>query len=151
MEKQIDICKSCCYSVKNYTSVIGTIPYCCEKHWHCKPGSLGIDYKPKAKKEKSENKAEYIERERLKRAISADCQHLFSFDESLYDLFMIDIDEFPAADVAPVVHGRWEDDVYTDPYGGKWTKYRCSLCGRIEVVKEPYCSCGAKMDLEESK
>ena len=53
------------------------------------------------------------------------------------------------SDVVPVVHGRWEDDVYTDPYGGKWTKYRCSLCGRIEVVKEPYCNCGAKMDLEE--
>ena len=55
MEKQIDICKSCCYSVKNYISVIGTIPYCCEKHWHCKPGSLGIDYKPKAEKKESEN------------------------------------------------------------------------------------------------
>lgn len=59
------------------------------------------------------------------------------------------IDTLPAADVASVVHGQWVDDVYTDPYGAKWTKYRCSLCGRIEVVKEPYCNCGAKMDLED--
>ena len=55
MEKQIDIWKSLCDSVKNYTSVIGNIPYCCEKHWHCKPGSEGIDYKPKAEKKESEN------------------------------------------------------------------------------------------------
>lgn len=58
-----------------------------------------------------------------------------------------EMEDIPAADVAPVVHGHWEDDVYTDPYGAKWTKYRCSLCGRIEVVKEPYCNCGAKMEV----
>ena len=91
--------------------------------------------------------AEYIERGRLKEAISADCQHLFSFDTSFYDMVMIDIDEVPAADVAPVVHGRWE-----------WiteARYRCSNCGRITQVDEcmgkpmysgcPYCR--AKMDL----
>lgn len=33
MEKQIDICSTCRFGVKNYTSVIGTIPWCCEKHW----------------------------------------------------------------------------------------------------------------------
>ena len=27
--------------------------------------------------------------------------------------------------------------------------YRCSECGRIEEYKEPYCNCGAQMDLEE--
>lgn len=92
--------------------------------------------------------AEYIERDRLKEAISADCQHLFSFDASFYDMVMIDIDEVPAEDVAPVVHGRWE-----------WItqdKYRCNNCGRITRVDEcmgkpmysgcPYCR--AKMDLE---
>ena len=42
-----DICSTCRLAVKNYTSVIGTIPWCCEKHWHCKPGSLAIDYMPK--------------------------------------------------------------------------------------------------------
>ena len=47
MEKQIDICSTCLFGVKNYTSVIGTVPWCCEKHWHCKPGSLACDYMPK--------------------------------------------------------------------------------------------------------
>ena len=47
MEKQIDICSMCLFGVKNYASVIGTVPWCCEKHWHCKPGSLASDYMPK--------------------------------------------------------------------------------------------------------
>ena len=47
MEKQIKICSTCRFGVKNYTSVIGNIPWCCEKHWHCKPGSLASDYMPK--------------------------------------------------------------------------------------------------------
>lgn len=52
-----------------------------------------------------------------------------------------------AADVAPVVHGRWL------PVNGHWGPkivrrgYQCSLCGRIENQREPYCHCGAKMDL----
>lgn len=47
MQKQIDICSTCRFGVRNYTSVIGNIPWCCEKHWHCKPGSLASDYVPK--------------------------------------------------------------------------------------------------------
>lgn len=53
------------------------------------------------------------------------------------------------ADVAPVVYGKWVKQVYIDPYGADWTKYHCSLCGRVEIKKEPYCNCGAMMDLEE--
>lgn len=94
---------------------------------------------------------EYVERQRLKEAISADCQHLLSFDVSLYEMFMVDIEEIPAADVEPVVHARWEKEVYVDPCGADWTKYRCSLCGRIEIKKEPYCNCGAKMDKEDAR
>lgn len=115
--------------------------------------------------------AEYIERERLKRAISADCQHLFSFDESLYDLFMINIDEIPAADVAPVVHGvpvrknrprkyecfeevktengeiLYKKHVYVDETN--WAEY-CPACGKRLCSRfKSYCpSCGAIMDLE---
>ena len=47
MQKQIYICSTCRFGVRNYTSVIGNIPWCCEKHWHCKPGSLASDYVPK--------------------------------------------------------------------------------------------------------
>lgn len=92
--------------------------------------------------------ADFVERGRLKEAISADCQHLFSFDGSLYELFMIDIDEIPAADVVQVVHGQWEPG---DPI--------CPACGENKFKgldadvwsdwQPPFCpNCGAKMDLE---
>ena len=58
------------------------------------------------------------------------------------------IDSISAADVAPVVRGRWEQVK-------KWAtkaKYRCSVCGReimsavkVNIEKYPYCHCGAKM------
>lgn len=48
-------------------------------------------------------------------------------------------DGMPAADVAPVVHGRWvrhDDGVVT-----------CSECGNAESSDSYYCRyCGAKMD-----
>ena len=52
----------------------------------------------------------------------------------------------PAVDAVEVVHGRWiEDYVYaSDPYDR--LRYKCSICGRTEEYKEPYCNCGAKMD-----
>lgn len=58
------------------------------------------------------------------------------------------IDEIPAADVAPVVHGRWiKAEQYVDE-DGIHTQVRCSLCGRYEDEREPYCNCGARMDGE---
>lgn len=53
--------------------------------------------------------------------------------------------DVPAADVAPVVHGRWisfldGDHIMPERY------YRCSRCGRVESRQQPYCHCGAKMD-----
>ena len=54
----------------------------------------------------------------------------------------------PVADVAPVVHGRWDDS--TDGI----TPF-CTACGcthRCLIRRPPYCpNCGAKMDLEESQ
>lgn len=59
-----------------------------------------------------------------------------------------DIDSIPAADVKPVVHGRWEKDV--NVWEESPTSY-CSCCGQgladecIPWFK--YCSnCGARMD-----
>lgn len=58
------------------------------------------------------------------------------------------IDSIPAADVAPVVHGRWSDASFGElpkhaPYG-----WACSVCGGISFNNEYiYCpNCGAKMD-----
>ena len=63
-----------------------------------------------------------------------------------------DIENFPAADVALVVHGRWDDSGrYTFPSGN--TAVRCTNCGCALTESEyrlnnwNYCPvCGAKMD-----
>lgn len=48
----------------------------------------------------------------------------------------------------PVRHGRWIDgEQYMDEDGFQRQVY-CSLCGRYEDEREPYCNCGARMDGE---
>ena len=47
----------------------------------------------------------------------------------------------------PVRHGQWisfldGDHIMPERY------YRCSRCGRVESSRQPYCHCGAIMDLE---
>ena len=61
------------------------------------------------------------------------------------------IEQELTADVAEVKHGKWLDNVEKTTTVAGVTKdfaigYRCSLCGRTEINKEPYCNCGAKMD-----
>ena len=96
--------------------------------------------------------AEYIEREPL----ALDILGLTIVDPAVAqyaDAVLRFLREAPAADVAPVVHGQWEDvtDIVQDilkerpPYV-MLRAYKCSVCGRYEQKKEPYCNCGAKMD-----
>lgn len=65
-----------------------------------------------------------------------------------------DIEEFPAADIAPVVHGRWDDipNAYMSvvskdgAYHGNATT--CSICHEVNpnAYKTNYCpNCGARM------
>ena len=66
--------------------------------------------------------------------------------------------DIPAADVAPVVHGRWikdNDSFQTDDdYYCCYFDYNCSNCGEVvnDRYKLPkYCpECGAKMDGKEA-
>lgn len=64
-------------------------------------------------------------------------------------------------DIVKVVHGEWVEEefesyipVEVDITGNlvvhKHTIYRCSICGRTEHQKEPYCHCGAKMGGEQN-
>lgn len=71
----------------------------------------------------------------------------------LYDHVQRAIRHAPAADVAPVVHGRWVETT-VDTFGS--VKHICSECGKYRLYswsdyKEcNYCpNCGAKMDLKE--
>lgn len=64
-----------------------------------------------------------------------------------------DFYSIPAADVAPVVHGRWEQDA-----DGDWYCTNCdevvAICesGRERTYRKPYCpNCGAKMEGVECK
>ena len=99
--------------------------------------------------------SEYIEKEALRQfPILKDHYDKENGDEHF--IFGIEAvleyaENLPAADVAPVVHGRWEQ---IKEWATK-AKYRCSVCGReimsavkVNIEKYPYCHCGAKMDLE---
>lgn len=58
------------------------------------------------------------------------------------------INNAPTIEAEPVRHGRWE--AVTESVWNLQTPvlqgWRCSLCGREEPQKEPYCHCGAKME-----
>lgn len=76
-------------------------------------------------------------------------------EQSMYEKICkleIFLGKTPAADVAPVVHGRWK---YISSSCSMFTGvYKCSCCGAEDENGECYnfCpNCGAKMDLEEEK
>lgn len=88
--------------------------------------------------------AEYIEREAAEDAVGE--AHL----KGLNPLW--ELRDVPAADVVPVVHGRWDDSGrYTFPSGN--AAVRCTNCGCALTESEyhlnnwNYCPvCGPKMD-----
>ena len=66
-----------------------------------------------------------------------------------------DIDEFPAADVAPVRHGKWAHSRYEN-CSEQFEIVKCSCCGHeayamaFYVRGGNYCpNCGARMDGDE--
>lgn len=90
--------------------------------------------------------AEYIERETMIQAIreySGFFQDSPSTNHMILKMEAEDVArDLEAADVAPVVHGRWE------PYRKNLGK--CSECGEVVQIRSNYCpDCGAKMDLTE--
>lgn len=92
--------------------------------------------------------AEYIEREAARNT-------LYEADAITMEGVKI-LNQFPAADVAPVRHGRWVlgkvEPGYFTPGGNR--PWICSECGylaswRLDKPNYNYCpNCGAKMDLE---
>ena len=96
---------------------------------------------------------EYIEKEAIKAAVRK------RLNNSLIIRWLISIiNEIPAAEVAPVVHGRLVLRAVSDVT----STFMCSECGReFEVANAyfrtptnhpdknyPYCNCGARMDGE---
>ena len=95
--------------------------------------------------------ADYIEREALKNQIA---KNKLMAREPAAKRILAMIDDMPAADVAPVVHGHWDKPTKPFPY---WD-WKCSVCGCEEYRQRDshghyrimkYCpNCGAKMDDE---
>ena len=87
--------------------------------------------------------AEYIDRQEVIETVAFYIEDADSIDHALNSIKSI-----PSADVAPVVHGKWEEDI------------QCSECGwymEDDVTISPmmvffdYCpNCGAKMDGDDN-
>ena len=109
--------------------------------------------------------AEYIERSSVHALVrKLEKFQMYNYDRSHSisgvnpDDLDFEIDKIPAADVAPVRHGRWKGytrsayrgtDDFGDPIYRDVSIYYCSNCDRRTVVKERYCPhCGAFMDLK---
>ena len=89
---------------------------------------------------------EYIER---RRAIVDACNSLELYPSEYAELENA-LNRIPAADVAPVVHERWEK------HGSKWQCTGCKVLMSIDGTPQEnllyYCpNCGAKMDGEREK
>lgn len=89
--------------------------------------------------------AEYIEREAALHAI------LGEPTESHYPSWYAErIKALPAADVVPVVHGRWDESkehFYLMNGCKEWINFYCSECDAPNNSPTDYCpNCGAKMD-----
>ena len=69
-------------------------------------------------------------------------------------MYKVAIANFPTVDAVEVVHGRWIEDYDTfiqeNGYESEpiHTGFVCSVCGRHSFAIEPFCHCGAKMDLK---
>ena len=89
--------------------------------------------------------AEYIERE----AAYEKCGWYNTVNgKSVYAVRKDELAAIPAADVAPVRHGRWNADGRCTVCGGHAPFYAMSR----EYYKSDYCfECGARMDLEVSE
>lgn len=98
---------------------------------------------------------EYIDKKKLYQYLDNEVEWRNNQDR----LFALEsVSDFPAADVSPVVHGRWDNIpnrymsvVSKDgSYHGNVTS--CSACHEVNpnAYKTNYCpNCGAKMNLED--
>ena len=96
--------------------------------------------------------AEYIERERTVELLRGLGNREYRKEKGTIQdaIKMISHPKYtPAADVAPVRHGRW---ISKNPHGYEWT-FVCSNCGYVDGYpfndRHNYCpNCGAKMESE---
>ena len=91
---------------------------------------------------------EYIERDLAIQSIkNEDDSHLDDYYRAgLFESEMV-IKNLPAADVAPVVHGKWGLESDEDMPNPMFKLVVCSVCGEKANDTYNYCpNCGARMD-----
>lgn len=91
---------------------------------------------------------EYIERSYIRKMAMLEMAYTMETETDAAVVLRM-IDDAPAADVAPVVHGRWEmrpTGMATDT-GPEYKAY-CTVCNEPnKQYQPPFCPhCGAKMD-----
>lgn len=94
--------------------------------------------------------AEYIERSYIRKMAMFEMAYTMETETDAAVVLRM-IDDAPAADVAPVVHGRWIHDGHRINGGIDWC--HCSECGKSDnfCTRTNYCpNCGAKMDEKEA-
>lgn len=90
---------------------------------------------------------EYIKREQALKLLESAQAWNWSMD-TLYD----EMKDLPSADVAPVVHGKWEFEPETI---NTYSVLKCSKCGwwtldlSVDGSYHHCPNCGAKLDLED--
>ena len=99
---------------------------------------------------------EYITKDTLKETlIDWSCDASYIEVETKWALE--EIKNIPAADVAPIIHGRWMPDNEDIKWGNSLIKYSCSNCKKraywdkeqYKFILFEYCPfCGARMDGE---
>lgn len=92
--------------------------------------------------------ADYIEREALSKWLHETMSAQTTIVGVAYVRdFWNKVMDAPAADVAPVVHGRWEEYIDQDEFWDELVSEKCSVCGTLHYSAYNYCpNCGAKMD-----
>lgn len=93
---------------------------------------------------------DYIEREALDKALTAAAANDKDKNRRTWAKAICILHDMPAADVAPVVHGRWEAKGYVC---GE-SEFECSVCHKTEwrttIIQFKFCPfCGARMDGDE--
>lgn len=87
---------------------------------------------------------EYIEREAMVKASCERCNGEYAPCVKEHCLLMEVIHSIPAADVRPVVKGRWEYE--WKPMLGDVLPFKCSACGKWARTSYDFCPyCGASM------
>lgn len=104
---------------------------------------------------KGETMSKYIDRDMAEQALIKEAALILrkmpyiAIADSVDRMIKI-VQDIPAADVAPVVHGRWIEKTAHD----RRQYFECSNCGKQEnkhtAIRGGFCwNCGAKMDKEE--